>query len=84
MAQNITLLGATYNDVPAVELPKSGGGTALFYDTTIATSGASATEILSGYKGYVNGTLITGSAVLATATVTGTTLTLTDGFPVTT
>lgn len=34
MAQNITLLGATYNDVPAVDLPKSGGGTARFIDIT--------------------------------------------------
>lgn len=32
MAQNITLLGATYPDVPAVDLPKTGGGTARFYD----------------------------------------------------
>lgn len=32
MAQNITLLGASYSDVPAVELPKTGGGTAQFID----------------------------------------------------
>lgn len=32
MAQNITLLGASYTDVPAVTLPKTGGGTATFYD----------------------------------------------------
>lgn len=29
---DVTLLGATYYDVPAVDLPKSGGGTARFYD----------------------------------------------------
>ena len=29
---DITLLGATYTDVPAVDLPKSGGGTARFYE----------------------------------------------------
>ena len=34
MAQNITLLGASYSDVPAVTLPKTGGGTATFYDDT--------------------------------------------------
>lgn len=34
MAQNITLLGASYEDVPAVTLPKTGGGTATFYDDT--------------------------------------------------
>lgn len=32
MAQNITLLGASYPDVPAVLLPKTGGGMAAFYD----------------------------------------------------
>ena len=32
MAKDITLLGATYSDVPAVDLPKSGGGTARFID----------------------------------------------------
>ena len=30
MAQNITLLGASYSAVPAVNLPKTGGGTATF------------------------------------------------------
>lgn len=34
MAQNITLLGASYSDVPAVDLPKTGGGTARFIDET--------------------------------------------------
>ena len=32
MAQNITIWGASYSDVPAVELPKTGGGTATFVD----------------------------------------------------
>lgn len=41
MAQNITLLGASYTDVPAVELPKTGGGTATFTDTTPTTASAS-------------------------------------------
>ena len=31
---NITLLGASYTDVPAVDLPKTGGGTARFYEST--------------------------------------------------
>ena len=32
MAKDITLLGASYSDVPAVDLPKTGGGTARFVD----------------------------------------------------
>ena len=43
MAQNITLLGANYPNVPAVDLPKTGGGTARFYDVngslSITTNG---------------------------------------------
>ena len=59
MAQNITLMGATYNAVPAVQLPKQGGGTAQFDDTTDAN--ATAEDILSGKTAYVNGTKITGT-----------------------
>ena len=40
MAQDITLLGASYEDVPAVSLPKTGGGTAEFYDVTDTTATA--------------------------------------------
>lgn len=32
MAQNITIAGAQYSDVPSVDFPKTGGGTARFYD----------------------------------------------------
>lgn len=31
---NITLLGASYSDVPAVTLPQTGGGTVTFYEGT--------------------------------------------------
>lgn len=31
---DISLLGATYNDVPAVDLPKTGGGTARFHEVS--------------------------------------------------
>lgn len=80
MAQDVTIQGASYTDVPFIDTPKTGGGTARFVDTTDAD--ATQGEILYGKKAYVNGTLITGSAVLATATVSGTKLILTDGFPV--
>ena len=62
MAQNITLLGASYSNVPSVRLPKTGGGTATFDDTTISSNAAAASDIASGKLAYVNGSLITGTA----------------------
>ena len=61
MAQNITLLGASYSNVPSVRLPKTGGGTATFDDTTISSNAAAASDIASGKLAYVNGALITGT-----------------------
>lgn len=56
MAQNITLLGASYSDVPAVELPKTGGGTATFVDEEeIITyyTGSSAPSVSLGSDGDI-------------------------------
>lgn len=52
MAQNITLLGASYSDVPAVTLPKTGGGTASFTDVTDTT--AAAADVASGKYFYTS------------------------------
>lgn len=52
MAQNITLLGADYPAVPAVELPKTGGGTATFTDVTDTT--AAAADVASGKYFYTS------------------------------
>lgn len=41
---NITLLGASYSDVPAVTLPQTGGGTVTFYEN----GGGSSQKIYSG------------------------------------
>lgn len=38
MAKDITLLGASYEDVPAVNLPQTGGGTAAFFDVSGTTA----------------------------------------------
>lgn len=50
MAQNITLWGASYSAVPAVNLPKTGGGTASFTDVTDTT--AAAADVASGKYFY--------------------------------
>lgn len=61
MAQNITLLGANYAAVPGVQLPKTGGGTALFTDVTPTT--ATASDVANGKIFFTsNGTQTTGTA----------------------
>ncbi len=50
MAQDITLLGASYSAVPAVLLPKTGGGTASFTDVTDTT--ATAADVAQGVYFY--------------------------------
>lgn len=61
MAQNITLLGASYSAVPTVTLPKTGGGTARFDDCTVVTAAAS--DVAQG-KVFIasDGTITTGTA----------------------
>lgn len=41
-------------------------GSSMVLDTTISSSAAAASNILSGYKAYVNGALVTGSATVPT------------------
>ena len=59
MAQNVVINGVTYSDVPEVDIPKSGGGTAKFYDT--ASASAAAGDILTGKTAYGSSGSISGS-----------------------
>ena len=82
MAQNITLLGASYSDVPAVTLPKTGGGTARFDDCSVVT--AEAADVRTGETFVAsNGTVTSGSMPNGTATapttISGSQATLTTG-----
>lgn len=67
--QTVIINGVTYQNVPQVDIPLAGGGTAEFYDTSDAnlTSGG---QMLSGKTAYANGTKYTGTI----ATMTGTDL----------
>ena len=61
MAQNITLMGANYQAVPAVLLPKTGGGQAQFTDVT--PTDAVESDVASGKVFFKSdGTQSTGTA----------------------
>lgn len=59
MAQNVIINGVTYSNVPEVDIPKSGGGTAKFFDTAGAT--ATAADILTGKTAYGASGSVSGS-----------------------
>lgn len=50
MAQNVVINGVTYSNVPEVDIPKSGGGTAKFYDTSAANVAAG--DVLTGKTAF--------------------------------
>ena len=50
MSQSITLWGSSYTQVPAIDVPKTGGGTARFTDVTDTT--ASASDVSTGKYFY--------------------------------
>ena len=60
MAQNVIINGVTYSNVPEVDIPKVGGGTAKFYDTAGASS-VDAGDVLDGVVVYGAGGAITGT-----------------------
>ena len=59
MSKSVIINGVTYNDVPQVKIPISGGGNATFYETSDAT--AAAGDILSTKTAYGSGGVINGS-----------------------
>lgn len=82
MAQNVIINGVTYSNVPEVNIPKSGGGTAAFFDTSDATLDSGA-KMLSGNTAYANGTKYTGSIATKTSsdlTASGDTVTVPSGY----
>lgn len=50
MAQNVIINGVTYQNVPEVDIPKSGGGTAKFFDT--ADADLTSSDLLTGKTAF--------------------------------
>ena len=82
MAQDVVIRNVEYDDVPQVNIPIQGGGTAVFVDTSDATL-ASGDEMLSGKTAYADGVKITGSIVSKSSsdlTASGATVTAPAGY----
>ncbi len=71
MAQNVVINSVTYQAVPSVSIPKSGGGTAIFYDT--ADADAAAANTLAGIVGYNASGRFVGSLTTVSVSQDGTT-----------
>lgn len=59
MAKSVIINGVTYADVPEVDIPLSGGGTAKFMDTD--DGDATAADMLYGVAAYAGGQKVVGS-----------------------
>ena len=83
MAQNVIINGVTYSNVPEVDIPKSGGGTAKFYDT--ASADAAAGDILTGKtafgaSGSVSGSMANNGSTSGTIGTKAGTVTIPAGY----
>lgn len=82
MAQNVIINNVTYADVPEVQIPKSGGGTATFIDDSDATLNSGG-KMLDGVTAYAGGTKYTGTIETKTSsdlTASGATVTAPAGY----
>lgn len=83
MAQNVIINGVTYQSVPEVDIPKSGSGTAKFYDTSSAD--ATGADILTGKtafnaSGSVGGSMADNGATGGTISTKAGTVTIPAGY----
>lgn len=83
MAQNVVINGVTYQNCPEVDIPKSGGGTAKFFDT--AAADAAAGDILTGKTAYgangsVSGSMANNGSTGGTISTKGGSITIPSGY----
>lgn len=83
MAQNVVINGVTYSNVPEVDIPKSGGGTAKFYDTAAADLSASdllTGKVAFGASGSVSGSMANNGSTSGTIGTKAGTVTIPAGY----
>lgn len=83
MAQNVIINSVTYQNVPEVDIPKSGGGTAKFYDT--AGANVAAADLLTGKtafgsSGEVSGSMANNGSTSGTISTKAGTVTIPAGY----
>lgn len=83
MAQNVVINGVTYSNVPEVDIPKSGGGTAKFFDT--AAADITGADVLTGKTAYgssgsVSGSMANNGSTSGTISTKAGTVTIPQGF----
>lgn len=83
MAQNVIINGVTYQNVPEVDIPKSGGGTAKFYDT--ASADVTSADLLTGKtafnaSGSVSGGMANNGSTSGTISTKAGTVTIPQGY----
>lgn len=83
MAQNVIINSVTYQNVPEVDIPKSGGGTAKFYDT--ASADITSADVLTGKTGFgangsVSGSMADNGSTSGTISTKAGTVTIPAGY----
>lgn len=83
MAQNVIINNVTYQNVPEVDIPKNGGGTAKFYDT--ASADVTGADILTGKtafgaSGSVSGSMANNGSTSGTISTKAGTVTIPAGY----
>lgn len=83
MAQNVIINSVTYQNVPEVDIPKSGGGTAKFYDTSGANAAAGdilTTKTAFGASGSISGSMANNGSTSGTIGTKNGTVTIPAGY----
>ena len=83
MAQNVVINGVTYQNVPEVDIPKSGSGTAKFYDT--ASADITSADVLTGKTafgstGSISGGMVNNGSTSGTISTKAGTVTIPQGY----